>query len=231
VTATSTAETSFEEIARLIAPSSSVPPWLPTYLRNWAPSLMIDRHVHAMQPKKSKMKKRMKEIQDAASVLLHMLGDPPTKEFLEVEGRLQIENVSGLEHVLKGISGGAKIAAESLVSAATGATKPGRGKAVPGSAISPKAYCALIVAEAWAHLHGDYPAPRNQRAAAAAQALWQSVGGTTSSWGSDPLTGWSYHFTEARSDFAEALRKETRRHCVEHARFETLLSDTENNRA
>jgi hypothetical protein len=225
------AETSFEEIARLIALSASAPPWLPTYLRNWAPSLMVDRHVHAMQPKKSKMKRRMKEIQEAATELLHMLRDVPTKEFLEVEGRLQIENVGGLEHVLEGISGGAKIAGGSLVSTATGATKPGRGKALPRSAISPKAFCALIVAEAWAHLHGDYPAPRNQRAAAAAQAFWQSVGGTTSSWGSDPLTGWSYYFTEARSDFAEPLRKETRRHCTEHAHLETLLGDTENNRA
>jgi hypothetical protein len=61
VTAPSAAETSFEEIARLIAPSAGAPPWLPTYLRNWAPSLLIDRHVHAMQPKKSKMKRRMKE--------------------------------------------------------------------------------------------------------------------------------------------------------------------------
>jgi hypothetical protein len=230
VTAPSPAETSFEEIARLIAPSAGVPPWLPTYLRNWAPSLLIDRHVHAMQPKKTKMKRRMKEIQDAAAVLLDMLGDVPTKEFLEIEGRLQIENVGGLEHVLKGISGGAKIATESLVSTATGATKPGRGKALPRSAISPKAFCALIVAEAWAHLHADYPAPRNQRAAAAAQALWQSVGGTTSSWGSDPLTGWSYYFTEARSEAAESLRKETRRHCVEHAHRETILGDAENNR-
>ena len=231
MTVPSAAETSFAEIAQLIAPSSGSPPWLPTYLRNWAPSLMIDRHVHAMQPKRSKMKRRMKEIQDAATVLLDMLGDAPTKEFLEVEGRLQIENVGGLEHVLKGISGGAKIATESLVSQATGATKPGRGKALPRSAISPKAFCALIVAEAWAHLHGDYPAPRNQRAAAAAQALWQSVGGTTSSWGSEPLTGWSYYFTEARSEAAESLRKETRRHCVEHAHHENLLADTENNRA
>jgi hypothetical protein len=166
------------------------------------------------------MKKRMKEIRDAATVLLQMLQDVPTKEFLEVEGRLQIENVGGLEHVLKGLSEGAKIAAESLLSTATGTTKPGRGKAVPRSAISAKAFCALIVAEAWAHLHGNYPAPRNQRAAAAAQALWQSVGGTTSSWGSDPLTGWSYHFTEARSDPAESLRKEVRRHCVEHTHQE-----------
>jgi hypothetical protein len=35
------------------------------------------------------MKRRMKEIQDAAAVLLDMLGDVPTKEFLEIEGRLQ----------------------------------------------------------------------------------------------------------------------------------------------
>jgi hypothetical protein len=107
------------------------------------------------------------------------------RSFWKSKAAFKIENVGGLEHVLKGISGGAKIATESLVSTATGATKPGRGKALPRSVISPKAFCALIVAEAWAHLHADYPAPRNQRAAAAAQALWQSVGGTTSSWGSD----------------------------------------------
>ena len=49
------------------------------------------------------MKKRMKEVQDAASVLQRAIRDVPTKEFLEVEGRLQLENLTRLEHLLGSI--------------------------------------------------------------------------------------------------------------------------------
>jgi hypothetical protein len=222
-------ELSFEDIARIIAAPAGAPPWLPTFLESWAPSLMIDRFVHQMQPPKSKMRQRMEEISAAARVLQQMLHHVPTKEFLENEGHLRFEKAGGLENTLKVIEEGAKVASASLARAAMGTTRSGRGKALPKGAISPKAFCAVIVAEAWAHVHGDYPPRRSKRAAAAAHALWLSAGGMTSSSGSDPLAGWRYHFTEAQSKATKSYREDARRHCIECARLEMRLRDTENN--
>ncbi len=63
----------------------------------------------------------------------------------------------------------------------------------------PKSFCALVIAETWAFVRGTLPAVRNQEAAAAAQAYWLACGGTRKGWGSDPRTGWSHYFRDARS--------------------------------
>ena len=217
------------EVADLIAPTGA-PPWLATLLRDWAPSIMLDRGVHAIQPTKAKMRQQLTKMAEAAAILQRGLSDSSTTEFLELEGSVHIENIGGLDHTLRTIGERATLAAASpRIAAAAGKAKKGRGKALPSEAISPKVFCALIVAETRAHLRGDHPAPRNQQAAAAADAYWRASGGTTQSWGSDPLASWSYHFKEARSPAAEMLRKEVRRHCVEHSRFNQLLSASENN--
>ena len=217
------------EVAGLIAPTNASP-WLVALLRDWAPSIMLDRGVHAIQPTKAKMRKQLTKMAEAAAILQRGLSDSSTKEFLELEGSVHIENIGGLDHTLRVIGERAALAANSpRIAAAAGKAKKGRGKALPSGAISPKAFCALIVAETWAHLRGDHPAPRNQEAAAAADAYWRASGGTTQSWGSDPLTSWSYHFKEARSAAAETLRNEVRRHCVEHSHLNEALSVMENN--
>ena len=166
------------EVADLIAPTSA-PPWLATLLRDWAPSIMLDRGVHALQPTKAQMRGQLAEMADAAAILVRGLSYSPAKEFLEREGGVHVENIGGLDHALRAIGNGATLAAASpAIAAATGKAKKGRGKALPSGAISPKAFCALIVAETWAHLRGDHPAPRNQQAAAAADAYWRASGGT-----------------------------------------------------
>jgi hypothetical protein len=212
------------EVAGLIAPTNT-PAWLATLLRDWAPSIRLDRSVHEMQPTKAKMREQLTQMANAATILQRGLSYSPTKEFLELEGHVHIENISGFNHTLRVIGEGAALAAASpRIAVTAGKAKKGRGKALPSGAISPKAFCALIVAETWAYLRGEHPAPRNQEAAAAADAYWRASGGTTKSWGSDPRTGWSYHFKEAQSPTAETLRKEVRRHCLEHVRWDQYLA-------
>src|SRR3984893_343680 len=48
----------------------------------------------------------------------------------------------------------------------------GRGRAVPPGYFPPKTYCAAVIAEAWSFVHDVEPAPKNQKAAAAAHLLW-----------------------------------------------------------
>jgi hypothetical protein len=212
------------EAAGLIAPTNA-PPWLATLLRDWVPSLMVDRAVHEAQPTKANMRERLTQIADTAAILQRALRDSPTKEFLELEGSIHIENVGGLDRTLSGISECAKRAAASpRISATSNTAKRGSGKALPANAFSPKTFCAVIISEVWKYLRDAYPAPRNVKAAAAAEALWQASGGITKSWGADTLSSWRYHFKKARSPAANALRQELRRHCVEHTRWGQYLA-------
>jgi len=173
----------FAHVAQLIAPSNT-PAWLPEMLRDWAPSVTLDRFVQERHPTKAEMKRRLLEIRDAARLLQRALSNPPMREFLEIEGAIRIENVRDLDHTLRTIAERADLAAASpKISTAAGKGRKGRGKALSAGAISPKAFCALIISETWAHLRGGYPAPRNQEAAAAADAYWRASGGTTKSWG------------------------------------------------
>jgi hypothetical protein len=147
----------FADIARLIAPNNT-PVWLAEMLRDWTPSLALDRYVQEKQPTKAEMKKRLLEIRDAALLLQRALSDAPMREFLEREGSIRIENIGGLDHTLRMIAERADLAAASpAITAAVGKTKKGRGKALPLNAISPKAFCALIIAETWAYLRGTKP--------------------------------------------------------------------------
>ena len=78
-------------------------------------------------------------------------------------------------------------------------------------------------------MHNEYPAPRNLKAAAAAEAYWHASGGVRKRWGSDPLSSWRYHFEKAKSPATEKDRREIRRHCVEHSHEYQMLSRAENN--
>jgi len=217
-----------EEAAALIAPTNA-PPWLATLLRDWVPTLMLDRAVHEAQPTKAKMREQLTQMADAAAILQRALHDSPTKEFLELEGGVQIENIGGLEHTLCTISERATLAAASpRISATSTMAKRGSGKALPAKAFSPKTLCTVIISEVWKFLRGAYPAPRNVKAAAAAaaEAFWRASGGITRSWGSDPLSSWSYHFKKARSPAANELRQEILGHCVEHSHSYQMLSQS-----
>jgi hypothetical protein len=107
------------------------PPWVATLLREWGPSIMLDRAVHAAQPSKAQMRKRLIQVANAAAILREALQHDPTREFLELEGDVRIENLGGLEHTLRIIGERAKsAAASSRISTSGTAAKKGRGKSV-----------------------------------------------------------------------------------------------------
>jgi hypothetical protein len=173
------------------------------------------------------MREQLTQIADAAAILRRALHDSPAKEFLELEGGIQIENIGGLDHALCAIGKRATVAAASpRISATSTMAKRGSGKALPANAFSPKTLCAVIISEVWKYLRDEYPAPRNVKAAAAAEAFRRASGGVTRSWGSDPLRSWSYHFKKARSPAANELRQELRRHCIEHSRSYQMLNQS-----
>jgi hypothetical protein len=214
------------EVASYIAPTETAP-WLVALLRDWITTLMLSRGVHAVQPSKTKMRDTLAEAAKAAATLLHALRDTPTREFLELEGNLRLENHGAIERTLGAIAECAPLAAASpQISTTAGVAKKGAGKALPATARSPKTDCAVIISELWHYFHGQYPAARNTEAAKAAEAYWRASGGTTKSWGSDPHGGWSYHFNKAKSPASEKLRQEIRRHCIEHSLRHQKLSES-----
>jgi hypothetical protein len=209
------------DIAALI--NKDPPPRVTTLLREWGPSIMLDRAVHAAQPSKTQMRKRLTQVANAAAIVREALQHDPTREFLELEGNVRIENLGGLELALRTIGEHATSAAASpRISASGTAAKKGQGKALPAEALHPKVFCAVIIGETWKFLNGEYPGSRNAKAAAAADAYWQASGGSTKSWGTNRLTSWRPYFERAKSPAAEKIRREVHRHCIEYSRQESI---------
>ena len=163
------------------------------------------------------MKRRMLEVSEAAIVLSNALSDTAIRAFLESAGAIRFATLGSLQHVLRNIGERAKVAADSTaITTPTGTTKSGRGKALPPGAYTAKTFCAVIVAEAWKFLHGKYPAPRNRKAAEAAQTFWLICGGTSGGWGDDPLGAWRPYFKKAMEPETVKERAECLRHLELH---------------
>jgi hypothetical protein len=121
---------------------------------------------------------------------------------------------------------------------ANGKTRAGAGLAVPPRSISPQVFCALIVSEAWKYVRGRRHGPRNRKAAAAAQELWNLAvvpGGdrlprTKRERSGDPLNGWRPHF-EAIAN--EAVYENDRTELVQYlknaAHHSKMLGDLDSN--
>ena len=213
------------EVAASIAPIDQAP-WVVNLLRDWASSLMLDRAVHDAQPTKAKMRKILTNVANAAKTLQFALGNDSTREFLELEGSVRIENRGGLDHALRTIAERAALAAVSpRISASSKTAKRGKGRALPADALSPKTFCAVIASETCKYLHHTYPGSRNVKAATAADLLWRASGGPTEGWGNS-LNSWRYHFERANSAAADKIRQEIRRHCVEHSHSHQQLSQS-----
>ncbi|MGC2075860.1 MAG: hypothetical protein WA728_07475, partial [Xanthobacteraceae bacterium] len=103
------------------------------------------------------MRENLLKVGNAAAVLQRALEHTPTREFLESEGSIQIENRGGLDHTLHVISDPVALAAASPRISAKAAAKKGRGKALPTNGFTPKVFCAAIIIEVWKFLHGEYP--------------------------------------------------------------------------
>jgi hypothetical protein len=154
-------------------------------------------------------------IKQNAELAAQELGDSALSELWSDKRRASQHGGAELGAVLKEIAWSTRAAwsSSSSLTNETGKSKSGRGRALPLKAASPRAFCAAIVLEAWAHVHGGkYPAASSPKLAAAAEKYWLACGGTTDGWGDNRLEAWRPYFEKALEPSLEAVRTELRHH-------------------
>jgi hypothetical protein len=201
----------FQAIAQLI--TAHPPAWLNQCLNFLCSSVWVSLVRGFEQPTRGELKRTLAEVSDATKVLYQALSRPIVLEFLAVgRGRpVTIPQFLFLQMMLADVHNWADAASNSprLVTP-DGKTKGGRGRAYAGNPLLSQTYCALVIAECWKRFRGAYPAPRNRKAAEAAETLWQFSTGQKSGYGgADPLEGWRSRFEKAQSPDAERRRTET----------------------
>jgi ParB-like nuclease domain len=171
----------FEAIAQLITPKPPI--WLKEHLHRWLP--LSAYAVEALQPSRAEMRANLTKVGEAASLLIKALGSTAIVEFLDLGADRPVAP-GDVQATLVDIRDRAAAAyRSSALVDSRGRTKAGRGRALPKAGISPQAYCALLIAEAWLYFRGNYPSPGNKQAAEATDIYWRLLGGELQSWGSD----------------------------------------------
>jgi hypothetical protein len=187
-------------------------------LWRWNRWLYRDRRVEEMRPTREQMRSTLLEVKNAALLLTEALAPSWIREFLDASRNGPIVDSERLIYALEDLSHRASQARDGPDLATTsGVTKPGPGKARP-EGMSPRTLCAIMIWEAWKHVHKAEPGPKSGRAAEAAEAYWQAAKGEARSSGEDPLAFWRHHFKKAAASGGEDLRAEWRRHFVEAER-------------
>ena len=210
------ARPTFLDVARTIAPKDT-PPWLAVLLEDYGAQIAKERELQEDLPTKAYIKEKLVKIDHAAQILIELLNDATAMVFIEAESNAQID-VIVLETHLRRFANAVQLAAASrAITGAKGKAKRGRGKATARIWLSPKDYCALVVAETWLFIRGRRPGPRELEAGTAAHNFWLASGATKNGWGKDPQKGWRNHFSEARSPQMRAMQTELRQKCIELA--------------
>jgi hypothetical protein len=163
---------------------------------------------------------RLENLSDGLKLIARELQDPELSEFLKAE---QIvgppKPTEKLGDLLKEIKRQADAAVLSAYLAnEVGQTRAGSGRALLPTAGSPRAFCAAIILEAWAHFHdGDYPRASNHpQLWAAAEEYWRACGGVTKGgWNNGRPSAWRPYFVEASEYSLASMRDELRRHMIE----------------
>ena len=207
----------FINVARLIC-DSDAPPWLADQLWRWNGWLYSDRHVEKIRPTRPQMRSTLLEVENAAFLLTEVLAPSWVREFLEASPHGPIVDPERLIRALEDLSYRASQAQNSHdLATKAGATKPGPGKARP-EGMSPQTLCAVMIWEAWKHVHDEEPRPKNRRLAEATEAYWQTTGREGHHFGKEPLAFWRHHFKKAAASTVKDFRTEWRRHLVEAER-------------
>ena len=203
----------YEIVARAIT-GDDPPAWLVRFLKMWGPCLAVDRGVAAVKlPTRAHMRKTLESVRAAAALILGVLDDGETRGFLDAASPGTIPDRLAICRLMSDLVRRAKEGVSWLVTEG-GKTKAGRSRPCRRG-IFPLRPCAAIIAEAWSFVHGVEPAPKNQKAAAAAHLFWrESLEGLSmeetklalewmrakdakKSWG-EPLNGWRRHFEQAK---------------------------------
>jgi hypothetical protein len=205
----------FIDVARLICRGDS-PSWLAEQLWRWNQWLYRDRLVEENRPSRAQMRRTLLEFEESLVLVTEALASAWIREFLDVSPHGPIDDPERLTRALEDLQDRATQARTGLATKA-GATRPGPGKARP-EGMSPRTLCAIMIWEAWKHLHGAAPGAKNRRAAKAAEAYWQAAGGEGHHFGKEPLAIWRHHFKGAAASRAKDFRVEWRRHLHEAER-------------
>lgn len=203
---------SCDELARLIQPKAT-PPWLPEYFLYWANQIGQDWSIRELQPVRTKTKAHLKKIIRASEELSERLSEVATCSFIgRTSGPGFDAELEQLRPALNSLLRRANLASRSSwLSTAAGKTKPGRGKTPVPNTIDPKAFCALVVGEAWRFFREKYPSGKNSKAVDAAMFYWKMLGlreKPSRAWGSNPRGAWRPYFEKAQQPELAEQRKE-----------------------
>jgi hypothetical protein len=199
----------FIKVARLIC-EADPPAWLAEQLWRWNRWLHRDRFVEDSRPSRAQMRKSLLEVEEALFLVTEALAPSWVREFLDASPQGPIAEPSRHIRELEDLADRATQARDSLA-------RPGPGKArLEG--MSPRTFCAIMIWEAWKHVHGAAPSSTSRRAAEAAEAYWRIAGGQLRCTGDEPLAFWRHHFEKAAASRANDFRAEWRRHLIEAER-------------
>jgi hypothetical protein len=199
----------FQQIGQLLTPNP--PEWLNEYLDFLSCCMRREWELEEEKPTRAELLHMLDEVKNAAEFLSAVLGRGDFLPFLFTEDRfLSIPKVLYLLNALRDVYILASDTSHSpKLVGRDGKPRPGRGRAYPANTLSARNYCALAIAVTWKHFNGNYPPPRNRKAAEAAETLWQmAVGKKSGIGGTDALAAWRPHFRKAQSLEAGKRRTE-----------------------
>jgi hypothetical protein len=197
----------FQPIALLLTPNG--PEWLKESLHLFCYDVWRHRVLEEERPTRAQLLEMMTEVKGAVDSLMKVLTRADHLAFLGSKDRpLSLPGIMFLQMHLRDIGDRASNACQSpeLVGE-DGKGRPGQGRAYATKILSPRNYCALVIAECWKRFNGNYPLPRNRKAAETAETLWQmAVGKKSGIGGTDVLAAWRSHFRKAASPDADSKR-------------------------
>jgi hypothetical protein len=191
----------------------SPPEWLPAFLMQWAPEVIVQRELTEANVSREYIMDKLASVETAATQLAELLEDRAVLNFLQMPPHRPFQSELGTRMLVGEIQIRAHDAATSpVLLRGDGRENSGAGKAITSDEVNPKQLCAAIVAEAWCALHGSYPIA-SKPAAAAASAYWVASGGTLErSVGSSPVGLWLEYFRKLKDEqFLWGRRKEMKR--------------------
>lgn len=215
------------ELVGLIA-AGHPPPWLADFLGLFVPCLVMNRFVSNRAPSRRELSEKLNGIRKAAKVLLTALQDDDLQMLLDASQLGVAAPREGFRRQLQLILEAAEKEISPL-QRPDGKLKAGAGHAFINATFSPEVECAVLIAESWRFVRGDYPPPRNRNAHSAADLLWVMAGGKRRVGADNPLETWRQHFKHAVGDpvtqALEDYRCEVRRRLADAAHIHASLTE------
>ena len=197
--------TDSEAVASLII--DPPPAWLVQVFDAWVPTLAVAKAVYTRQPTRAQVRSWLKASIDACNLLTAMSQNTTLRDFLDEAGQGSAIDRSRFEPPLNEFRLRAEAAlASPALTTPDGNARSGRGPARPVSASSELVTCAMMVAEAWKFVHGEYPKPRNKIAAEAAERFLSIVEKSYHVWGAERANAWRSRFKEASDPNLDKFR-------------------------